>query len=71
MKYNPMNGELIQTTDEALSDLMSMVLSDPKKYLQTLELMLTSLMRTQKDSDHLIDVFELWRSLVKLFISRS
>jgi len=45
MKYNPMNGELIQTTDEALSDLMGLALSDPERYLGTLQLMLTSLMR--------------------------
>jgi len=66
-----MNGQQIQATEDALSDLMGLVISDPERYLDTLEMMLTSLMRSQQDPDMMIDAFELWRALIHLFASKA
>jgi len=51
--------------------LLAWVLSDPERYLGTLELMLTCLMRSQKDPDMMKDTFELWRAFIQLFTSKS
>jgi len=63
--------EDIQSTEDTLSDLMGLVLSDPERYLGTLELKLTCLMRSQKDPDMMIDAFEFWRALIHLFASKA
>jgi len=70
-KFNPINGEEIETREVAAANFIAMIQACPDLYLYALEMMLYKLLEDRElDNDFKMAGYDLWRQLMALIVSK-